>query len=75
MPLSPDAVKVFESSGVLFALGKASNAGGIAISGLEMSQNALRLSWERDEVNLRLLNIMRTIHEACLESIQIRGWN
>jgi len=67
MPLSPDAVKIFESSGVLFAQGKASNAGGIAISGLEMSQNALRLSWERDEVNLRLLNIMRTIHEDCLE--------
>lgn len=66
MPLSPDAVKIFESSDVLFAPGKASNAGGVATSGLEMSQNALRLSWERDEVDLRLHNIMRTIHEACL---------
>ena len=67
MPSTLDAVKVFESSGVLYAPGKASNAGGVATSGLEMSQNAMRISWPRDEVDARLHGIMRSIHEACLQ--------
>jgi len=66
MPSTLDAVQVFESNGVLYAPGKASNAGGVATSGLEMSQNAMRLSWSRDEVDARLLKIMQDIHSACL---------
>ncbi len=66
MPTTLDAVKFFESSNVLFAPGKASNAGGVATSGLEMSQNAMRLFWSRDEVDARLHNIMRNLHEECL---------
>ncbi|MCE1239845.1 MAG: NADP-specific glutamate dehydrogenase [Azonexaceae bacterium] len=66
MPSTAAAVEVFEHSGVLYAPGKASNAGGVATSGLEMSQNAMRLSWPREEVDARLLDIMRGIHDACL---------
>jgi glutamate dehydrogenase (NADP+) len=66
MPSTLGAVKVFEASDVLYAPGKASNAGGVATSGLEMSQNAMRLSWGRDEVDARLHDIMRNIHAACL---------
>ncbi|MBP7566429.1 MAG: NADP-specific glutamate dehydrogenase [Burkholderiaceae bacterium] len=66
MPSTLGAVRVFESSGVLYAPGKASNAGGVATSGLEMSQNASRISWPREEVDARLLQIMQGIHEACL---------
>ncbi len=66
MPSTADAVKIFEGLGVLYAPGKASNAGGVATSGLEMSQNAMRLSWQRDEVDVRLHEIMCNIHEACL---------
>jgi len=66
MPSTMDAVKVFEGHGVLYAPGKASNAGGVATSGLEMSQNAARLSWTRDEVDAGLLQIMQGIHESCL---------
>ncbi len=67
MPSNADAVKVFEEAGVLFGPGKASNAGGVATSGLEMSQNAMRLSWPREEVDQRLLEIMRGIHASCLQ--------
>jgi glutamate dehydrogenase (NADP+) len=66
MPSTNEAVKVFESNGVLYAPGKASNAGGVATSGLEMSQNAMRLSWSREEVDTRLHEIMSNIHQACL---------
>jgi len=66
MPATLDAIKVFEDARVLYAPGKASNAGGVATSGLEMSQNAMRLSWDRDEVDSRLHGIMRSIHDACL---------
>ena len=66
MPSTAEAVKCFEGNGVLYAPGKASNAGGVATSGLEMSQNAMRLSWQRDEVDTRLHEIMCNIHEACL---------
>jgi glutamate dehydrogenase (NADP+) len=67
MPSTIEAAKAFEAAGVLYAPGKASNAGGVATSGLEMSQNALRLSWPREEVDGRLLQIMRSIHTACLQ--------
>ena len=66
MPSTAGAVGVFEQSGVLYAPGKASNAGGVATSGLEMSQNAMRLAWPREEVDARLLGIMRGIHDACV---------
>ena len=61
--VTPEAVEVFQKGGVLFAPGKASNAGGVATSGLEMSQNSLRLSWTREEVDKRLDDIMVSIHE------------
>jgi glutamate dehydrogenase (NADP+) len=66
MPSTLGAVQVFEQANVLYAPGKASNAGGVATSGLEMSQNAMRLSWPREEVDARLLDIMRGIHTACV---------
>ena len=67
MPTTPDAVELFRKEGVLFGPGKAANAGGVATSGLEMSQNSLRMSWSRDEVDSRLRGIMRSIHEACVQ--------
>ena len=67
MPSTIEAAKAFETAGVLYAPGKASNAGGVATSGLEMSQNAARLSWPREEVDARLLQIMHGIHAACLQ--------
>ena len=67
MPSTIEAVKIFEHNGVLYAPGKASNAGGVATSGLEMSQNAMRMSWTRDEVDARLKEIMLGIHAACLK--------
>ena len=67
MPSTNEAAKAFEAAGVLYAPGKASNAGGVATSGLEMSQNALRLSWSREEVDARLMGIMQNIHAACLK--------
>ena len=67
MPCSPDAVELFQQSGVLFSPGKASNAGGVATSGLEMTQNSLRLSWSAEEVDSRLQKIMKDIHAQCVE--------
>ncbi|SNR13972.1 NADP-specific glutamate dehydrogenase [Tenacibaculum jejuense] len=67
MPSTPEAIAVFHKEKVLFAPGKASNAGGVATSGLEMSQNSLRLSWSREEVDERLKDIMENIHKACVE--------
>ena len=66
MPSTAGAVQVFHEAGVLYGPGKASNAGGVATSGLEMSQNAVRLSWPREEVDQRLQSIMKGIHEMCL---------
>ncbi|WP_417356571.1 NADP-specific glutamate dehydrogenase [Flavobacterium sp.] len=66
MPCTPEAVEAFHEAKILFAPGKASNAGGVATSGLEMSQNSLRLSWTREEVDQRLKDIMADIHEACI---------
>ena len=67
MPSTIEAAKAFEAAGVLYAPGKASNAGGVATSGLEMSQNAARLSWPAEEVDARLLQIMQGIHAACVK--------
>ena len=67
MPCTNEAAKVFEAAGVLYAPGKASNAGGVATSGLEMSQNAMRLCWSAEEVDARLLTIMQGIHSACVQ--------
>ena len=67
MPSTAEAVEVFEHNKILYAPGKASNAGGVATSGLEMTQNAMRLSWTREEVDARLLEIMQGIHNACVE--------
>ena len=67
MPSTIEAAKLFESRGILYAPGKASNAGGVATSGLEMSQNAIRLSWTREEVDQKLNGIMKAIHEQCVK--------
>ncbi len=66
MPTTPEGVEVFQKAKILYAPGKASNAGGVATSGLEMSQNSLRLSWTREEVDKRLHDIMIAIHEQCV---------
>ena len=67
MPSDPDAVEVFLKNKLLFGPGKAANAGGVAVSGLEMSQNSMRLSWSRQEVDEKLRGIMKSIHEACVK--------
>jgi len=67
MPTTPAAIRLLHDAGALFAPGKAANAGGVAVSGLEQSQNALRISWSRDEVDSRLRAIMSGIHQQCLE--------
>ena len=68
MPSTPDAIEVYKAAKILYAPGKASNAGGVATSGLEMSQNAMRLSWTREEVDAKLHGIMRNIHKNALEA-------
>ncbi|MDP6169273.1 MAG: glutamate dehydrogenase, partial [Candidatus Marinimicrobia bacterium] len=73
MPSDPDAVNAFQDSDVLFGPGKAANAGGVATSGLEMSQNSMRLNWTREEVDGKLHHIMKDIHEACVEHGQENG--
>ena len=67
MPSDPDAVNAYLDAGILYGPGKAANAGGVAVSGLEMSQNAMRLSWSRKEVDDRLHTIMKDIHSTCVE--------
>jgi len=67
MPSTPEAIHAFHNAKILFAPGKASNAGGVATSGLEMSQNSLRISWTREEVDDRLKAIMKDIHDSCIE--------
>ncbi|MDP6985895.1 MAG: NADP-specific glutamate dehydrogenase [Candidatus Thalassarchaeaceae archaeon] len=73
MPCTPDAVEVFQKNGILFAPGKASNAGGVATSGLEMSQNSLRMSWTREEVDQKLEAIMVNIHKNAFETAERYG--
>lgn len=67
MPSTPEAIDVYTKNKILFGPGKAANAGGVAVSGLEMSQNSLRLSWTRKEVDERLHNIMKDIHKTCVK--------
>ena len=67
MPSTKDAVHEFQKAKILFAPGKASNAGGVATSGLEMTQNSLRYNWSREEVDEKLKNIMMDIHDSCIE--------
>ena len=67
MPSTPEAIKVFQDARILYSPGKASNAGGVSVSGLEMSQNSERLSWTREEVDQKLHSIMKNIHAACVQ--------
>ena len=67
MPSEPEAIEIYLNHKILYGLGKAANAGGVAVSGLEMSQNSLRLSWTREEVDKRLHTIMKDIHETCVK--------
>ncbi len=73
MPSTPEAVKIFQDNNILFGPGKAANAGGVATSGLEMSQNSMKLSWTREEVDNRLLIIMKSIHNSCLNAAEAYG--
>lgn len=73
MPTTIDGVNQFLGAGILFGPGKAANAGGVATSGLEMAQNSMRISWTREEVDTRLFNIMRTIHENCHRTAEKYG--
>lgn len=73
MPSTPDAVRVFQENNVLYGPGKAANAGGVATSGLEMCQNSMKLSWTREEVDARLLMIMKSVHKTCLDAAEAYG--
>ncbi|MDH4271973.1 MAG: glutamate dehydrogenase, partial [Candidatus Aminicenantes bacterium] len=73
MPTTPEGVEVFLEAKTLFAPGKAANAGGVATSGLEMSQNSTRMSWGREEVDRRLHQIMKSIHRTCVEAAAAHG--
>jgi glutamate dehydrogenase (NADP+) len=73
MPSTPEAVRVFQEHKILYGPGKAANAGGVATSGLEMSQNSLKMSWTREEVDQRLLIIMKSIHKSCLDAAETYG--
>ena len=73
MPSTLDAIKIYQANNVLYGPAKAANAGGVATSGLEMSQNSMRLSWSREEVDQRLQGIMKAIHRACLEAAETYG--
>ncbi len=70
MPSTPDAVELFVDKKLLYGPGKAANAGGVAVSGLEMAQNSMRLSWPREEVEDRLRQIMKSIHKTCLDAAE-----
>jgi len=73
MPTTTEGVNVFLESRVLFGPGKAANAGGVAVSGLEMAQNSMRYNWTREEVDNRLKLIMKNIHKACTEASERFG--
>ncbi len=73
MPSTPEAVDIFQEYKILYGPGKAANAGGVATSGLEMSQNSMRFSWPREEVDSRLQSIMKSIHRACLDASETYG--
>ena len=67
MPCTPEAIEKLQAKQVLYAPGKAANAGGVAVSGLEMTQNSMRLPWSREEVDARLQTIMKNIHQTCVD--------
>jgi glutamate dehydrogenase (NADP+) len=73
MPCSPQAIEVFQKAKILYAPGKAANAGGVACSGLEMTQNSIRLNWTREEVDIQLHKIMKNIHSACVSAYKEFG--
>ena len=73
MPCTPEAIEAFQAAGILYSPGKASNAGGVAVSGLEMTQNSMRLYWTREEVDEYLHRIMNSIHNSCLEAAEMYG--
>ena len=73
MPSTPEAIDIFLDNKLLYAPGKAANAGGVAVSGLEMAQNSMRLSWPREEVDGRLRTIMKSIHQSCLDAAEEYG--
>jgi glutamate dehydrogenase (NADP+) len=68
MPTSPEGINIFLDKGILYGPAKAANAGGVSVSGLEMTQNSMRLNWTREEVDQRLGTIMKTIHRTCLDA-------
>ena len=70
---TPEGVNIFLEHKILYGPGKAANAGGVAVSGLEMSQNSLRLSWTREEVDQRLQGIMKAIHSSCVDAAERFG--
>ena len=75
MPSTPSAIKVFQDNNFMYGPGKAANAGGVAVSGLEMAQNSMRLHWPREEVDQRLQQIMKSIHRTCRDSAAEYGLN
>jgi glutamate dehydrogenase (NADP+) len=75
MPSTPDAIKIFKEAKILYSPGKASNAGGVAVSGLEMSQNSMRYNWTAEEVDAKLKQIMKSIHDNAVKyGKQPDGW-
>jgi glutamate dehydrogenase (NADP+) len=73
MPTVPEGIDIFLDAGILYGPGKAANACGVAVSGLEMTQNSMRLSWTREEVDNRLKMIMQSIHQTCLDAAEQYG--
>ncbi|MDY0297550.1 MAG: NADP-specific glutamate dehydrogenase [Acidobacteriota bacterium] len=73
MPSTPEAIEIYQQNGILYGPGKAANAGGVAVSGLEMSQNSLRMSWTAEEVDAHLQRIMKNIHKSCLDAAETYG--
>ena len=73
MPCTPEAIEAFQAAGILYSPGKASNAGGVAVSGLEMTQNSMRVYWTREEVDQYLRRIMNSIHASCLQAAEMYG--
>jgi len=73
MPTTPEGINIFLDNKILFAPGKAANAGGVAVSGLEMSQNSMRIHWSREEVEAKLKGIMQSIHHACISAAEEYG--
>jgi glutamate dehydrogenase (NADP+) len=74
MPCTPEAIKVYKEAGILYAPGKAANAGGVATSGLEMTQNSERLSWTFEEVDAKLESIMKNIYKSCVDAAAEYGF-